>query len=230
MSQNTPVENNSKPIPAIVATDIVLFSLSPKKGLIFLAITINHKGYYENKIGLPGGLINKDETAEESVIRNLIQKSGFSSKPYLEQLITMSALERDPRSRVVSVAYLGLINQNILEKEILNKDTYWEEVKNNKKLAFDHKDILEIAIQRLKSKIQYSTIIKFLLPKEFTLSELQNAYETILESKIDKRNFRKKILSQNILEDTKKKLSGFKYRPAATYIFKSKNIQNINMF
>lgn len=215
--------NKSKNIKfAILATDVVLFAIDQNE-LKVLLIKIANNPFYSNELALPGGLILPEETAEDSVFRHMRSKAKIE-KTYIEQLYTFSSIKRDPRGRVVSVAYIGLIPKCNTDKNIK-----WVSIKKIPTLAYDHNEIIKKAIERLKTKIEYTTIIQGLLPKDFTLSDLQNTYEIILNKKYDKRNFRKKILSLGFLKPIGKKRKGEPYRPADLYQFISKPDQVFNI-
>lgn len=216
---------------AILATDIVVLTIKDNKLLVRLQ-EVNRPPYFDAVPGLPGGLISPTETAEETVRRLLSEKAQLNpSKVYIEQLYTFSTLDRDPRGRVVSVAYLALVpweELSIIEKQS-TKEIWWEEINGTKNLAYDHKSILSTAIRRLQSRITYTTLSSKLVPKEFTLTHLEKIYEVILKKSIDKRNFRKKIISLNIVKKSEKKLRGVKYRPPNLYSFSTKNISDISI-
>ena len=207
-----------------MAVDAVLFSIDKKK-LRVLLIKIK-QGQYEDKWCVPGGLILAEETLEEAVKRILFQKTNVSGV-YLEQLYTFGDLGRDSRSRAISVAYFALLNKpegyNIGTTPYY-ADIEWKNVAELPELAFDHKKIIETAHQRLKAKIGYSNIVYSLLPTDFSLTQMQNVYEIILGEKLDKRNFRKKILGIELVEKSNKILSGQAYRPAQLYHFTQRRL------
>lgn len=212
---------------AIVAVDTVIFSVYENK-LFVLLLEIIHSDF-KNKWALPGGLILPTENLEEGVQRHLLVKTGLRDV-YFEQLYTFSEIDRDPRGRVVSSAYLSLLSD--YEKKIKTSKDYsdikWFDIKKLPPLAYDHKKIIIKALERLKGKLSYTNIAQYLLPKEFTLSDLQHVYETILDKELDKRNFRKKVLSLGIIEKTKKKTLGA-FRPAQLYCFNSKQVKIVEM-
>ena len=208
---------------AILATDTVIFSVIGGD-LKVLLITVNNPPYYINQLGLPGGLIAPQETAEDSVRRHLKNKVGIA-EAYLEQLCSFSEINRDPRGRVVSVAYMALLPIDKASKTKLPVGAIWMSTKSAPKLAYDHNEILKTAIDRLEAKIGYTNIAQFLLPREFTLTELQNVYEVILKRELDKRNFRKKILEMKLVKSSGKIQKGVKYRPAELYQFSKKKLQ-----
>ncbi len=212
------------PIPvnirfAALATDVVCFRVKDGKLEILLGEVVNNSKY-KGCLAHIGGLIHVDETAEEAIDRLLRDKAGFSHV-YKEQLYTFSKVDRDPRGRVVAVAYIALLNEkNIQDLESAQVNTEWKTVGEKMNLAYDHDEITKVAINRLRSKIIYTDIAKHLMPDEFTLSDLQKVYEVIQGEGIDKRNFRKRIISLNILKDTKRTIKKGVMRPASLYKFK----------
>lgn len=205
---------------AIVAVDTVLFTFREGR-LQVLCIPVSIPPHFVDCRGLPGGLIAPDETAEDAVVRHLSAKGGVKTVPYSEQLHTFSSIGRDPRGRVVAIAYMALIPET--EADMVAPTARWFFVDALPKMAYDHKDIIAYALERLKRKISYTNIAYGLLPKEFTLSELLSCYETILEKKLDKRNFIKKILQLKLVSDTGKRREGQQHRPPKLYKFTSRS-------
>ncbi len=203
---------------AVIATDVVIFTVYEEQ-LKVLLIKMKKKPFV-GMWAIPGGLVHGKESVDEAAQRHLIEKTGVKDV-YLEQLYTFGHVDRDPFGRVVSVAYFALIPNAGLKLKTTSEydDVAWFSVAHLPKLAYDHTEILETAIQRLKAKLGYSTISYSLLPKEFTLSQLQHIYEVILGDALDKRNFRKKILSLGLLKRLGKKRSGGASRPAELYTF-----------
>ncbi len=220
--QNTKNKNELIIGPA-VAVDTLIFTIKNDK-LMTLLIQIGD-GPYKNKWALPGGIVQIDETLDNSA-KNILKKKAGISGVYMEQLYTFSDLNRDVRGRIVSVAYFALVSSDKFNLKTMDyySDIGWCDVKNLPQLAFDHKKIIKYGLDRLQNKIEYSNIVYGLLPETFTLTEMQQIYEIILDKKIDKRNFRKKILSLNLLEATKKVRAGAKHRPAKLYKFKKKKL------
>jgi len=210
---------------AVLATDIVCFRIIQNQLSILLG-KVETVSQYKGKWALIGGLILPEETADTSVGRHLLQKAGMSDV-YKEQLYTFSDIDRDPRGRVVSVGYIALTNNDAKHKGKV--ETKWLPVNEIGDLAYDHNKIVLTAIERLQTKIAYTNIAQYLLPKEFTMSELQNVYEIILGKGVDKRNFRKKILAVDILKDTGKVKKEGVMRPASLYSFNSKQTKVVNI-
>ncbi len=206
---------------AALAVDIVCFCVTDGTLEVLLG-EVQSNSIYKGKLAHIGGLIRVNETAEDAVDRLLHDKAGLA-RIYKEQLYTFSEIDRDPRGRVVSVAYTALTSSKSVQN--LHKagvPTVWKAITNLPKLGYDHDIITKVAIERLRSKIIYTDIAKHLMPDEFTLSDLQKVYEAVLGEEMDKRNFRKRILSLNLLHDTKRTMKKGVMRPATLYTFKSK--------
>ncbi|HSI21341.1 MAG TPA: NUDIX domain-containing protein [Verrucomicrobiae bacterium] len=181
---------------------------------------------FKGKWAIPGGFVRMDESLEAAALRELEEETGVADV-YLEQLYTFGDVGRDPRDRVVTVAYFALVPSDKLHLVGASDadDAQWFSVDKLPELAFDHAKVMQCAVDRVRSKLDYSTIAFRLLPDEFRLSELQRVYEIILGEPQDKRNFRKKILSLNLVEETGEKHAGASHRPAALYRFKDPSRQ-----
>lgn len=202
-----------------IAVDAIVFGYTDNKLNVLL---IKQKfGVLKNQWALVGGFVKDNETLNSAVNRELQEEAGIKVN-YLEQLFTFGDdINRDPRFHVVSVAYFALVNSTklILKANSDAEDAKWFSINELPHLAFDHKYIIEIAKKRLRSKLTYQPIGFDLLPKEFLFSELETLYCTILEKDIDRRNFRKKILSFGIIEETEKFGDNKNGRPAKLYKF-----------
>ncbi|OGI26167.1 MAG: hypothetical protein A3J76_01825 [Candidatus Moranbacteria bacterium RBG_13_45_13] len=207
---------------AVIAVDVVIFTVKDEK-LNALLIKMKKKPYGKSWAA-PGGLIKVNESLDEAARRLLKEKAGIKDV-YLEQLYAFGKVDRDPFGRVVSVAYYALIpNKGIAPKTTSEyADVKWFSVNKLPKLAYDHKEIVDTAHNRLKAKLEYTNIAYGLLPDTFALSELQKIYEIILQRKLDKRNFVKKILSLGMVRKSGKKRTGRPNRPADLYSFMQKN-------
>ena len=177
---------------------------------------------FEDRWALPGGFVRMDESLDEAARRELREETGLTlSDVYLEQLYTFGNVRRDPRGRVVSVAYYALVNlaDHRVQAATDARDAAWFPAADPPSLAFDHDAILRVALERLKGKVRYQPIGFELLPPKFTLSQLQRLYETVLERQLDKRNFRKKILSMGVLVETDEIQQDVAHRAARLYRF-----------
>ena len=206
------------PRPALTV-DCIVFGLDAQQELKVMLIQRDippFEGYW----AIPGGFVHMDETLEQAALRELREETGIHDL-FLEQLYTFGDLERDPRDRTITVAYYALIN--LVEQEILAatdaRAANWFRISEIPKLAFDHDQILQTAIARLRGKIRYEPIGFELLPKKFTLTQLQKLYEIVLDRQLDKRNFRKKILNMDLLIDTNELETGVSHRAAKLYRF-----------
>lgn len=211
-----------------VAADAAIFTI--QDGVLKILLIRMKKKPYEGRWALPGGRLEGDETAEETARRILRTQTGVT-EAYLEQLGTFDAPARDPFGRVVSVAHFALLRSEGVELATTEKyaGVKWEAVSKVKDLAYDHDLILETAVRRLRAKLEYTNVVWSLLPEVFSLSELQQAYEAILGRALDKRNFRKKILSLGLLAETGKKRAEGPHRPAALYRFKRRSLSYIDI-
>lgn len=219
--------------PAL-AVDCVVFGVDEAE-LNVLLIQRGGEGDTQGQWALPGGFVRIDESVDEAAARELREETGLT-KVYLEQLYTFGRVDRDPRDRVVSVAYYALVRMSEHQAKAATDaaDARWtsvNDVANLAKaaqrktestdfcLAFDHTEILQAARERLRSKVRYQPIGFELLPTKFTLRQLQSLYETVLERPLDKRNFRRKILSMNLLEELQETETGVAHRAARLYRF-----------
>ena len=213
---------------AILAIDVALFAVLDRR-LCVMLIPVERPPDFVHMRGLPGGLIAPDETAEQAVTRHLGDKAEVSDA-YVEQLATFSAVDRDPRGRVVSVAYLGLMPEEQAAAVPLARDQCWVPVDQAGRLAYDHDEILAAARERLRARLGYSTIARHLLPREFTLTEMQQTYEIVIGRPFDKRNFRKKVQETGIVRATGKMRTGQPSRPAELYRFSGAGVRLIDLF
>jgi 8-oxo-dGTP diphosphatase len=169
---------------------------------------------------LPGGFVRVDETLDDAARRELVEETGLKDV-FLEQLYTFGEIKRDPRERVVSVAYYALVKLSDHKAKAATDaaNAEWFPISKLPKLAFDHAEIAATALARLQGKVRYQPIGFELLPPKFTLSELQHLYEAILETKLDKRNFRKKVLGFGLLLPLKETQMAGRHRPAQLFRF-----------
>lgn len=213
---------------AVVAVDTVIFTILNNQ-LCVLLIKINH-GHFKDWWAIPGGIVDINETLYDTAKNRLEEKTGLKDV-YLEQLYSFGDVNRDPRRRIVTVSYFALVNG---KKAELNKtERYaaieWVPVHQIKKLAYDHNAIINYALLRLQYKIEYTNVVYGLMSEKFTLSDLQRVYEIILEKSLDKRNFRRKILSLDLIKEAGVEI-GVAHRPSKLYSFKDKKRKIIQIF
>lgn len=203
--------------PAL-ATDCVIFGFDG--GELKLLLLKREKEPFENKWALPGGFVFMNETTEACAKRILLEKAGLKNV-FIEQLYTFSKVDRDPRERIVSVTYFALVNKSQYNI-VAGRDTIqaeWHTLSALPELGFDHSDIVALAAERLKGKVHYQPIGFELLDEKFTLSQLQQLYEAILQTPIDKRNFRKKIGGMGLLKQLEEKEQNVPRKAAFYYSF-----------
>ena len=212
----------------LVTVDNIIFTIT-EGGLQILLIKRLIEPF-KGEWALPGWFVLDDETLLEAAYRELEEETSVKNA-YLEQLYTFSEVKRDPRGRTISCAYIALMpreNMSIKAWSDASEAKFFD-IKKLPKLAFDHKKIVEYAIQRLKWKMEYTNVAQYILAKKFTLRQLQDVYETILDQQIDVRNFRKKIDKLGIVRETGEKEIGVQYRPAKLYTFMDKNLKIVEI-
>jgi 8-oxo-dGTP diphosphatase len=205
------------PRPSVTA-DVIIFTL---RGNDLQVLLIRRKySPFEGMWAIPGGFVGISESLEEAARRELEEEAGVRDV-YLEQLYTFGDPGRDPRGRVITVAYFALVPSAAISPRAGDDaaEARWWSVVHLPPLAFDHVGILAYALKRLRYKLEYTAVGFELLPEVFTLSELQAAYEIILGEKLDKRNFRRKILRAEVIEETGQTRTG-EGRPARLYRFR----------
>jgi 8-oxo-dGTP diphosphatase len=205
-----------------VSVDAVVFGYSLEEGIQVLLIKRKYEPF-QKSWALPGGLVLNEESLEEAVRRELQEEAGIDVN-YLEQLYSFGQPDRDPRNRVISVAYFGLVRPDDyqLSAQTDAEDVAWFNIKRIPRLAFDHKNIIASAIKRLRSKIVYEPIGFELLDKEFPFSDLERLYQVLLDNDLDRRNFKKRIMALGFLEEVNKTLQRKAGRPAKLYRFNKK--------
>jgi len=218
----------ASPQSILVATDAVIFTVQENELRVLLIQMI--KAPYEGMWAVPGGLIEQDETTERAARRILKTQTGVADA-HLEQLAAFDAPERDRLGRVISVAYIALVPSESVALKTTEKyaDIRWWSVRKLPALAYDHKSVISEATARLRSKLEYTNVAWSLLPKVFTLSQLQDAYEVILARKLDKRNFRRRVLELKLVEPTGKQSIGNAHRPAELFAFKRRKTEYIDV-
>ena len=209
-----------------VAVDCVVFGLDDDDLKIMLVE--RDVAPFKGRWALPGGFVREAESVDEAARRELAEETGIKGV-FLEQLYTFGEVRRDPRQRVISVAYYALVNLygHSIEAQTDVRDAKWFSIDDMPRLAFDHDEIVRTAVKRLKGKVRYEPIGFELLPEKFTLSALQSMYEKILDAPIDKRNFRKKILGMGLLKELSEVQSDVAHRAARLYSFDKKKYASL---
>jgi 8-oxo-dGTP diphosphatase len=217
--------NSEAPKRLGVAADVVVLTVID--GRLEILLIRRAIEPYEGRWALPGGFVQLDESADDAAARALRQKAGVEGV-FLEQLYTFTAPNRDPRNRVISIAYYALVSPEKLPARSGVQDPRWFEVgiddrgrlRLEPSLAFDHREIIETALSRIRGKLDYAPIGFQLLPERFTLSEIQAVHEAILGRTVDKRNFRTKLLKGGLVREVDELRTG-PHRPARLYEFTS---------
>lgn len=201
-----------------VTTDILVFTLRDNR----LQVLLIQRGAwpFEGQWALPGGFVKMDESLDEAARRELREETGVSDV-FVEQLRAFGQPGRDPRTRVITVAYTALVPSDrlVLRADTDAADARWFPLDAlPHPLAFDHAVILEAGIHSLRARLEHSPLARGLLPARFTLTQMQSVYEILLGRELDKRNFRKEILGANLVRPTGAALRG-PHRPASFYEF-----------
>ena len=208
-----------------VAVDAVVFTIKHDQ----LQILLIKRKYdpFKGKYALPGGFVHPDEGFEDGVKRELEEETGVKNI-FLKQLAAFGDPKRDPRGRVLSIAFLALINHDQKLRATTDAaEAVWHPLDNHPPLGFDHREILAEALEHLRYEIQTTNIAYQILPKKFTLTQMQKLYEAVLEKKLDKRNFRKRLRELAILESTGETHMEGAHRPALLYKFKDRTYKHI---
>ena len=202
-----------------VTVDIVIFTIQDGE----LKVLLVKRGLepFKGKWAIPGGFVKMPESLENAAKRELEEETGVKDV-YLEQLYSFGDPGRDPRGRVITVAYIALVNSGKIKLEAKTdaEDARWFSMRKVPQLAFDHKKILEYAFKRLKWKFEYTTVAFSMLPKQFTISQVKEIYEIVFDKEFDKRNFAKKLLSLDILKE-EGIMKDVPYRPPMLYSLKA---------
>lgn len=211
----------AKKLPRLQSTfsvDCVIFGVD--EGVLKILLIERNEPPFKGWKAIAGNLVRDQEDIDDAAKRILYELTGLKNI-FLEQSYTFGRTNRHPQGRVITVAYYSLIQKTDDIRPVTNfaKTAFWWPVHELPKLAFDHNEIVEKALSQLKHKINYQPIGFELLPKQFTLTQLQHVYEAILEIELDKRNFRKKIMSFGLLEACKEKQTGNSHRAANLYRF-----------
>jgi 8-oxo-dGTP diphosphatase len=209
-----------------LTVDIVIFALHDWE----LQVLLIQRGVppFEGQWALPGGFVREGETLDAAARRELEEETGVRDV-YLEQLYTFGDPDRDPRGRIVTVAYYALLTTDLapLAAGTDAGAARWTPARSHPPLAFDHARILEYALERLTNKLEYTTVGFQLLPKKFTLSQLQRVYEAVLGRTLDKRNFRRKMALLGILKPLEEWVQDGRSRPAQLYRFSAQQFERL---
>ncbi|MFC1697254.1 NUDIX domain-containing protein [Nanoarchaeota archaeon] len=209
-----------------VTTDVVIFTIKNDD----LKVLLIKRGVwpFKDMWALPGGFVGMKESLDDAAKRELCEETGVCNV-YLEQLYTFGEPKRDPRTRVITVAYMAVTNQSNIKLRASSDATEvdWYSVYNLPKLGFDHAKIIDYALTRLRYKLEYKPVAFEFLPPKFTLTELQKVYEIVYNKTIDKRNFRKKVNELNVLKDMNETKMEGAHRPAKLYSFIKENFKSV---
>ncbi len=213
---------------AALTVDCVVFGLDLDGDDLQILLVRRGIEPFLGKWALPGGFVRVDETLEDAALRELEEETGLR-KVFLEQLYTFGTLDRDPRERIVTVAYYALVklSDHNVKAATDASDAAWFSIHDLPELAFDHPQILDVAHERLRGKLRWQPIGFELLPKKFTLTQLQRMYEIILERQLDKRNFRKKILAMELLVELDEVQRDVAHRAARLYKFDDRHYRRL---
>ncbi len=214
------------PKPA-VTVDCVIFGY--EKNSLKLLLIKRALEPFKGKWSLPGGFVKMDETLDEAAQRELTEETGLQ-QVYMEQMFTFGAIDRDPRDRVISIAYLALVNLSDaaqVKGDTDAEEAAWYDVNELPKLAFDHQEIVKLALERLRGKITYQPIVFELLPKKFVFSDLENIYATILQMDINRRNFRTKMMATGLVEELNEYMKNVSFRPPKLYRYNRKKYEKM---
>ena len=210
----------------LVSVDIVILTIMNNQLKVLLIQRKNPP--YDHMWAIPGGFIHMGETLEAAAQRRLYEETNVQGI-FLRQLAAFGSPERDPRARVVTVAFYTLCSTDklTLEADANAEEVSWHSVKDLPELAFDHSSIVNMALKRMRDELEESNVAFQLLPMKFTLSKLQQVYELILGQTLDKRNFRKKMISTGLLVETGETLMEGFHRPAQLYSFRERPITTV---
>ncbi len=205
-----------------IAADIVVFTVS--KGVLQVLLIRRKNPPFKGQFALPGGFVEIDESLEEAALRELEEETGVRGI-FIKKIAAYGDVSRDPRGRIVSIAFMALIDSEKfrLESKVDAMEAQWVSVSSIRNLAFDHMKILNDALSELRFEIQTTNIAAQILPEKFTLTELQELYERVMGEKLDKRNFRKRIKALDILASTRETKMEGAHRPALLYRFRSRS-------
>jgi 8-oxo-dGTP diphosphatase len=221
----SPSAPNLNFLKALVSVDCVIFGFADNELKVLLIKS--DLEVYKDKWSLLGDLLKPNEDLESASYRVLKERTGLSDV-YLEQVYTFSSIDRHPGGRVITTAYYSLVNIKDHQLKLAHNELHWHPVNEITCLAFDHDSILQVCLERLREKIQEHPIVFNLLPEKFSLRELQALYEAILNTKMDRRNFRKKFFHMDWLVDLDELETEVSHRPGKLYKFNSIILKDLN--
>lgn len=211
--------------PALTVDCVVL---AFERGELSVLLVRRGAAPFAGRWALPGGFVEMDETLEAAARRELAEETSLEDV-YLEELRTFSRVDRDPRERVISVAFVALVRgrSTTIRRGSDAADARWFSLAAVPDLAFDHAEILEVARERLRQRVRTRPVGFELLPRKFPLRGLQELYEAVLGASVDKRNFRKRVLSLGVLEATGEREEGVSHRAAELYRFDERRYRKL---
>ena len=216
------------PFESAFSIDCVIFGF--EAGELKILLIERNEDPFKDWLALPGSLVNQEESIDDAAERILYELTGLRDL-HMQQFHTFGEVNRHPRGRIITVAYYALIRING-QKELrpitqFARKAFWHPVNELPKLAFDHSEIFHTGFNKIRRRLSYLPIAFELLPEKFTLTQLQGCYEAILNKKLDKRNFRKKMLSYGFLKELSEKQKGVSYRAAKLYKFDRRKYSKI---
>jgi 8-oxo-dGTP diphosphatase len=220
----SPSAPNLNFLKALVSVDCVIFGFADNELKVLLIKS--DLEVYKNQWSLLGDLLKPNEDLESASYRVLKERTGLSDV-YLEQVYTFSSIDRHPGGRVITTAYYSLVNIKDHQLKLAHNELHWHPVNEITSLAFDHDSILQVCLERLREKIQEHPIVFNLLPEKFSLRELQALYEAILNTKMDRRNFRKKFFHMDWLIDLDELETEVSHRPGKLYKFNNIHLKDL---
>ena len=211
-----------------LTVDCVIFGLDLEEGTLKVMLIERDLEPFEGMWAIPGGFVRSGETLEAAAARELREETGITDV-FLEQLYTFGRPGRDPRGWVVSVAYYALVSpdKHTIQASTDARQARWFPADSLPRLAFDHAEILNTALERLRGKLTYAPIGFELLPRKFTIKQLQKLYEIVLGTSLDNRNFRKKIFGLDVLKELKEMQRGVPHRAARLYEFDERKYRQL---
>ena len=211
-----------------LTVDCVIFGLDLAEEKLKVMLIERDLEPFAGAWAIPGGFVRQGETLEQAAVRELQEETGITDV-FLEQLYTFGNPGRDPRGWVVSVAYYALVapEKHTVQAATDARQARWFPVDSLPRLAFDHAEILKTALSRIRGKLSYAPIGFELLPQKFTIKQLQKLYEIVLGTKLDNRNFRKRIFGMDVLRELDEMQKGVPHRAARLYKFDERKYRQL---